>query len=116
MGLLYHLDNIWFTLDKCFQQSDHIVLETEVMDSDDPNDILKIDENPEGFDQSLIGHGSRPSAAYIEKHIKENKWKYEMVNDSRCNASFHNYDWEIKNTKTWRHGLRRFWFCEKGGD
>jgi len=114
MGLLYHLDNLWFVLDHCFQCCDNIVLETEVADSDDPDLILKTDECAEGWDQSLIGHGSRPSGPCVEKHIQEQGWQYERVTDSRCNAIFHVYDWEVENTKTWRNGLRRFWFCKKG--
>lgn len=114
MGLLYHLDNIWFVLDKACLYSDYMILETEVSDSDDENYILKIDENIEGWDQSLIGHGSRPSADYIEKHLESIGWQYERVTDSRCNAHFHVYDWEVENSGTWRDGLRRFWFCKKG--
>ncbi|MCI8285826.1 MAG: class I SAM-dependent methyltransferase [Firmicutes bacterium] len=114
MGLLYHLDSIWFVLDKACLCSDYMVLETEVSDSNDENYILKIDENIEGWDQSLIGHGSRPSANYIEKHLESIGWKYERVTDSRCNAHFHIYDWEVENSGTWRDGLRRFWFCKKG--
>lgn len=114
MGLLYHLDNIWFVFDRCCHCCDHIVLETEVSDSDDENYILKIDENSQGWDQSLMGHGSRPSGAYVEKHLRSLGWSFRRVTDSRCNAQFHTYDWEVKNTGTWRNGLRRFWFCERG--
>lgn len=114
MGLLYHLDNIFFALDHCLECSDNIVLETEVSDSDDENYILKIDESKDGYDQSLIGHGSRPSAEYIEKHIKQyGKWNFERITDSRCNASFHRYDWSVNNTGKWENGLRRFWFLKR---
>lgn len=113
MGLLYHLDNLWFALDKSCACCDHLVLETEVSDSDDEDYILKINERADGWDQSLIGHGSRPSGSCIEKHLHEIGWSCQRVTDSRCNALFHTYDWEVKNTGTWRDGLRRFWFCEK---
>ena len=114
MGLLYHLDNMWFVLDRACTCSDHVVLETEVSDSEDENYILKIQENTEGWDQSLMGRGSRPSGPCVEKHLRELGWKYQRVTDARCNAQFHVYDWEVTNTGTWRNGLRRFWFCEKG--
>ena len=113
MGLLYHLDNLWFALDKACACCDDLVLETEVSDSDDENFILKTDENTSGWDQSLIGHGSRPSGACVEKHLTALGWSMQRVTDTRCNALFHTYDWEVKNTGTWRHGLRRFWFCKK---
>ena len=113
MGLLYHLDNIWFCLDKCFECADNIVLETEVSDSNDENYCLKIDENANGWDQSLIGRGTRPSPNFIEKHISERGWKFDRVDDSRCNAHFHIYDWKITNSGEWRNGLRRFWFLSR---
>lgn len=114
MGLLYHLDNLWFALDRCFECCDNIVLETQVSDSDDPDFILKVNERAEGWDQSLVGLGSRPSGSCVEKHIQEKGWQSERVTDSRCNARFHVYDWKVENTNTWRNGLRRFWFCKKG--
>lgn len=113
LGLLYHLDNIWFALDKALECCDHLVLETEVADSDDPDYILKIDEDATFWDKSLMGRGSRPSAEYIEKHLAKMNWRYQRITDARCNALFHKYDWPVKNTGTWKAGQRRFWFCEK---
>ena len=111
MGLLYHLDNFLFVLDHCLKCADNLVLETEVCDSDDENFILKIQENAQGWDQSLIGAGTRPSAGYIEEHLRKMGWSYERVNDTSCNASFHKYDWNVTNTMTWQNGMRRLWFC-----
>lgn len=113
MGLLYHLDNFEFSLIKCLNSTNYLVLETEVSDSDDPEFALKITEQTESYDQSMEGCGSRPSAAYIEQLLELHGWKFERVSDNRCNALFHTYDWEIKNTCTWQPGMRRFWFCCK---
>lgn len=115
MGLLYHLDNIWFLLDQCCKHTENIVLETEVADTDDEDFILKINEPDNGWDQSLDGRGTRPSGACIEKHLNEQGFLFERVCDSRCNALFHRYDWKIQNTGTWENGLRRFWFCKRKG-
>lgn len=112
MGLLYHLDNFQFSLDKCVEHTNRLVIETEVCDSDNPDTILKIDENADGYDQSMLGRGSRPSGACIERYFQKAGWAYERITDSRCNAIFHVYDWPINNTNSWRNGLRRFWFCE----
>jgi hypothetical protein len=89
-------------------------LETEVCDSDDVDFILKTIEHADQYDQSLIGKGSRPSGKYIENLLSKLNFTYELIADNRCNASFHQYDWTIKNTNTWKDGLRRFWFCKKG--
>lgn len=113
MGLLYHLDDFMFSLKKCALCTDNLVIETEVCDSNDPEFVLKINENSNYYDQSLIGKGSRPSAEYIENRFGELGFDFERVNDSRCNALFHIYDWKVENTKTSRAGLRRFWFCKK---
>lgn len=113
MGLLYHLNDFQFSLEKCLSHTDELILETEVCDSADPYMVLKTEE--EGWDQALDGTGSRPSGAFIERFLSEHGWSYERVMDSRCNALFHVYDWEIENTNTWKNGLRRFWFCKKEG-
>ncbi len=112
MGLLYHLDNFEFSLMKCIGHTENLILETEVCDSSDPNLVLKPDEDSEGYDQAMFGKGSRPSGPYIESYLKRHNWCYERVSDSRCNALFHTYDWTVKNTNTWRDGLRRLWFCK----
>lgn len=112
LGVLYHLDNFEYSLEKCFLSSDNMVLETEVCDSDDPELVLKISENSEGYDQSLIGKGSRPSANYLENIFNKNLFEYQRVQDSSCNALFHRYDWKVKNTNSWESGMRRFYFLK----
>jgi 2-polyprenyl-3-methyl-5-hydroxy-6-metoxy-1,4-benzoquinol methylase len=112
MGLLYHLDDFEFSLRKSLENTHHLILETEVCDSDDPDVVLKIDENRGGYDQSFIGKGSRPSEKYIEKILDEYGAKYTKIADTRCNSLFHSYNWQVQNTNVWVHGLRRFWFVE----
>lgn len=110
LGLLYHLQDYRFSLEKCAAHTSHLVLETEVCDAED-DFVLVIEENSESYDQSLIGSGSRPSASHIEAILSEAGFVFERIQDSRCNADIHVYDWPVKNTKTWGNGLRRFWFC-----
>lgn len=109
LGLLYHLDNWRQSIADAAKLTSFMVLETEVSDSDDPAFELKVNED--GFDQALHGKGTRPSAPRIEKALEDAGWRYERLNDARCNASFHVYDWKVENTGTWRDGLRRWWFC-----
>jgi hypothetical protein len=97
----------------CAKSTDYLVLETVVCDSDDKNFILKVEEDVNGYDKSLIGIGSRPSAEFIEEILKDNGYEFERVNDSRCNAGHHEYDWEVQNTGVRLFGKRRFWFCKK---
>ncbi len=113
LGLLYHLDNVHFSLEKSLAHSKYLVLETEVCDSDDPAKILKVNEDAGGYDQSFVGRGSRPSAEYIEAILQEHNASFKRVDDARANAIFHTYDWPVKNSNDWCHGLRRFWFVEQ---
>lgn len=111
LGVLYHLTNIWENLRAACNGCRHLILETEVSDSDDPALVLKIAET--GFDQAYGGTGSRPSGTAVEAVLKECGMKFQRITDDRCNSGMHRYDWPVKNTGTWQHGLRRFWFAEK---
>lgn len=113
-GLLYHLHEIENHLNMISRKCNVLLLETEVADSDDPTFYIKTEEN--GSDQAFNFLGIRPSPSYVERILKQNGFEYKMITDSILNANFHTYDWEIKNTNTWRHGLRRFWVCWKNVD
>lgn len=110
-GLLYHLKEIELHLEKISDKCNVLLLETEVADSDDNSFYLMTHES--GHDQALNTIGIRPSPAYVEKILTKNGFNFKLIMDPILNSSFHNYDWEIKNTKSWRHGLRRFWICWK---
>ncbi|WP_372768525.1 class I SAM-dependent methyltransferase [Pseudoalteromonas sp.] len=113
MGVLYHLDDINYSLIKSLESADNLVLETEVSDSNDPSFLLKVEEDSKGYDQSITGVGSRPSPAYIESLIGKFQGNLERISDSRCNSYFHQYNWLPRNDNSWRHGLRGFWFFSK---
>jgi hypothetical protein len=111
-GVLYHLNDWKSDLISTLKHSDLIFLESEVSDSNDVNFDLKITER-DGYDQSLNGIGSRPSADNIERIIEENGFSFERFDDESLNSSFHQYNWKVENTNTWRDGLRRFWIVKK---
>lgn len=112
-GLLYHIDNWKGDLEKVFKCADVIFLESEVCDSDDKNFEIKVKEDSNWYDQSLINVGSRPSAAMIEEFILKNNMKFTRYDDSDLNSDYHTYDWIVTNTNTCRSGLRRFWVILK---
>jgi hypothetical protein len=112
-GLLYHLDNIENHIEDVCNNCDYLILETEVCDSNDIT-ILKVDEN-NSYDQSFHFKGSRPSPNVIESLLDKNNFEYKLIKDSILNSYFHIYDWDITNTNTWKHGLRRFWICWRKG-
>lgn len=110
-GLLYHLKEIDTHLETVARACDVLLLETEVSDSDDPT--FSISTKEDGDDQAFNSAGIRPSQAYVESVLKRNGFQVTLVKDPILNTSFHCYDWEIQNTKSWKHGLRRFWICWK---
>ena len=91
-----------------------LLLETEVSDSDDPS--FYILTNEAGHDQAYNNKGIRPSPSYVESVLTKNGFQFKLITDPILNADFHRYDWNIRNTKTWEHGLRRFWICWKNID
>jgi hypothetical protein len=110
-GVLYHLNEIENHLKYISNHCDILLLETEVADSDD--DTFYITTSEKGYDQAYNSVGIRPSPSYVEKILSANGFSFKLIKDSILNANFHVYDWDIKNTKTWRSGMRRFWICWK---
>jgi hypothetical protein len=110
-GLLYHLNEIEIHLEKVSQKCDILLLETEVCDSDDKD--FHIVTNEIGYDQAFNAKGTRYSQSYIEYILEKNGFKFKLIKDPILNSEFHCYDWNITNSKTCRHGLRRFWICWK---
>jgi len=113
-GLLYHLSEIDLHLKKVSDKCDVLLLETEVSDSDDKEFCMSTHES--GFDQAFNSKGIRPSPSYIEHVLVKHGFQFKLIKDPILNSGIHCYDWEISNSMTWRHGLRRFWICWKNID
>lgn len=110
-GLLYHLREIEIHLEKVSQKCDILLLETEVSDSNNKEFYISTDEN--GDDQSFNNKGIRPSPSYVESLLEKNGFQFKLIKDPILNSSFHCYDWDVGDSNTWKHGLRRFWICWK---
>ena len=105
-GVLYHLKNWELSLRESIVRSKLIFLETEVSDfNKDANVVIQ----EKGYDQAFSGIGSRPSAKAIERVIDSTGAKYIRHDSQLLNSTFHTYDWKASDTKSWKHGLRRFW-------
>ncbi len=113
MGVLYHLPDPEAALRAACRRCRHLILETEVADSDDPELVVNVKEHAYRYDQSLVGQGSRPSPAFLERVLKEEKFSFTQITDARCNWDFHTYDWPVTNSKQFRSGLRRMWFAKQ---
>jgi len=113
MGVLYHLENIAFSLEKTLQAGTQVILETEVSDSSSGDFVLQVEENSNGYDQSITGLGSRPSIKHLENYFNKYSMQHERLETSSCNSTFHQYNWKQTGSDEWRHGLRAMWFISK---
>ena len=113
LGVLYHLRNPEESLRLSCKDCEHLILETECSDSDDPYFVSSVSEDARGYDQAIDGVGSRPSPALVERILTSEGMLFERITDARCNSGIHHYDWPIKNTKTASYGQRRMWFVKK---
>lgn len=110
MGVLYHLGDYKKTIKEAAKHCKYLVLETEVLNS---SKINHVNTEEDGYDQAFNKVGSRPSAKAVEKELDTCGFTYERIQDDRCNAGYHCYDWEVDDNDNYQHGLRRFWFCQK---
>ncbi len=110
LGALYHLEPTHASLRHACRSTPHLVLETEVCDS---NGDLVFDTTEQGYDQAVDGRGCRPSAPRVERILREEGMTFERIRDDRCNSGMHVYDWTVGDTGSFRHGQRRFWFAQR---
>jgi SAM-dependent methyltransferase len=118
-GPLYHINNVEDHLRHCFNISDDVLLETVVLDSLDPNDIVFCKERGDVTEEAVEGVGSRPSPFYVERVAEQSGFRVSRYFTKDLNAAnYFDYDWEHQNNR--RGGdsddfrLRRFWRFQKG--
>jgi 2-polyprenyl-3-methyl-5-hydroxy-6-metoxy-1,4-benzoquinol methylase len=117
-GLIYHLKGVDRHLRRCFRMSDDILLESVVCDSLDPWTILYREEDPRIDEESLLGIGSRPSPAYIERLARDAGFWIDrhFTADLNVPPQFC-YDWEHRDDGAPNDDFvkRRFWRLRRGG-
>ena len=116
-GLVEVIERFVDLLDCCIRVSDHIVLETMVCDSLDPDRVFCIDMAGDEYDDwPLAGRSPRPSPAFIERFFQQMGYAIHRHFDADLNDPPHIYDWEHENNNRIGDGLRRFWHFEKGSE
>lgn len=113
LGLLCHLQNFEKHLSDVCHSTTHLILETAVCDSEDPNKVFTYPENRGVHDWSFNGNGSRPSAAAIERVLKKCGMDYRRFDSKTINAGTYKYDWSPKNNDEHSNEKRRLWFAER---
>lgn len=117
-GVLYHLARPERFLRACAERAQVLLLETCVTDAAEP--VLYQVRERRGWgseDQALLGHGSRPSPAWVEKICREAGFEsMRDISSPLANWSTTCFDWEPRNDGRWHRdgsNLRRMWVLEK---
>jgi len=115
-GLLYHLTNWQFGLEKAVKCCDHMALECETLDAANPSATKIQLENEERMHSSIDGKSERVPAARIETELAKVGFKFKLCLDERLNTTRHNYTWKPRNNKLSTAMQRRWWWCWTGGN
>jgi SAM-dependent methyltransferase len=111
LGVLYHLENVEQSIMDACRHCDHLVLETEVVDYEEPL-LLRIAENPAYLGASITGVGYRPSPALVEAVLDKAGFEHTRIREG-LSCGGNNYDWEAKGEGYYVQGQRAFWICRR---
>lgn len=115
LGLICHLSPNTFEKhlrDVC-SITTHLILETTVIDSLDPNKIIEIKESKASYDLSFNSLGCRPSPANIERVLTSCGMDFKRITSSKYNTTEHSYDWISKDDHSTNLGKRVLYFAIK---
>lgn len=113
LDLITHLSNYEAHLKAVCASTSHLVLECAVCDSDDIYKNSNIVEGKNVYDLSVNGIGCRPSAAAIERVLKQYGMSFIRADNSKYNSNGYVYDWKCSNNNDLNQNKRRLWFCTK---
>lgn len=113
LALLCHLESYESHLRTVCQTTTHLVLETAVCDSDDPQKCIIMEEDKGTYDLSFGGKGCYPSPAAIERILKDCGMNFKRMDNAKFNTEFYKYDWYPRNDNSTSLDKRRIWFAVK---
>lgn len=112
LDVLCHIKNFDKHIKEICGFAEHIILETEVLDSPDPKIKVPIYEEKSIHDLSFHGEGSIVSASNIQSILSELGASYKRIDDNKLNSGQYKYDWK-ENGEGRKFGNRRFWFIRR---
>jgi SAM-dependent methyltransferase len=113
LDLLCHLKNFDKHFDDICSRGEHIILETEVLDSNDPNSRIQIFEEKSISTLSFNGIGNILSSAHIEAKLANCGAEYKRISDPKLNSGPYKYDWMPNNSGKRQSENRKLWFIHK---
>lgn len=117
--LILDLDTVPYLLDyephlkAVCSSTTHLVLELTVCDSDNDRKSIQVVESKSAYDMSINGHGCRPSAAAVERVLRECGFSFKRMDSARFNSGPYVYDWFPQNNESYNVNNRRIWFATK---
>jgi SAM-dependent methyltransferase len=117
LALLCHLNNfhLYNHLKAVCTCSNYLILETAVLDSNDPEACIVKSDNKNIYDGSFNGFSSQISAANIERLLTQYGMNFQRLDQTKFNSPPYSYDWHSKNDNSFDINKRRIWFCIKNG-
>ncbi len=112
-GLLYHLFNWKHSLLQSAMNCEHLVLESEVLDSDNPQDEQHVMENARALDQALEGNCLKVTSSAIEDFLLQCDMRFDRDQNPVLDIGEHRYSWKPRNSKRSSSKTRRWWWCWK---
>lgn len=113
LDLICHLNDFESHLRSVCQSGNNLILETTVCDSEDPFYSVKANENKNVYDLAMNGNGCRPTAAAIERVLKECGFTFKRLDNPKFNSGTYVYNWQPMNDGSCNTTHRRIWFAEK---
>ena len=113
LGLLCHIKNYEKLIENICNCSENIVIETEILDSQDPDVRMPIFELKSVDDLSFSGEGSIVSSANIQKRLDSLSCQYKRYDDAGINSGSYTYDWIPLNNGERKSSNRRMWVIKR---
>lgn len=116
LALLCHLNGFEEHLKAICASSNYLILETAVLDSNDPHACVIKPDNKNIYDGSFNGFSCQVSAANIERVLTQCGMKFQRMDQTKFNSAPYSYDWHNRNDNSFDINKRRIWFCIKQGN
>ena len=112
LGLLNHLKSFDKHIQNICNVAENIVLECEILDSDDANLRVPIYEERTINHLSFSGEGSIVSVPNIHRRISDMCATYKRCDETKLNHGQHRYDWKEQGIGR-KYGNRRLFFIRR---
>lgn len=113
LGVICHIKNYQIHLQRLCSIADNIIIETEVIDSDNRELMIPIFEEKSIRDLSFNGEGSIVSDSGLESRLSDMGAKFKRHDSQELNSGQFVYNWQKMNTGTRQYGTRRMWFIKQ---